>query len=246
VGSIPTRSRHTRSAARANRLRRAIPLLAAFGALVLPAVTAAQARDSARSGVTPATPPPLLTPADTATTPEAGQSAAQRSAPPPARNAAYHPPISPKTAFFSSLLLPGLGQARLDRSYAGALFFVTEIVGAYRLRQALIDLSYAQKHSHDSTLVVQTYNQDSLGQPAFDSTGAPSPATFGYARYDSARVGARKTHVEDWEAALAFNHLISAADAFVAAQLWDLPAHIRPKMAMLDDGRMFYGATVYW
>jgi hypothetical protein len=214
-------------------------LLAALAALVLPAVTVAQARDSARSGVTPATTPPLLTPADTAITPEASQSAAQRAAPAPPRNAAYHPPVSAKTAFFSSLLLPGLGQARLDRSYAGALFFVTEIVGVYRLRQALADLSYAQKHSHDSTLVVQAYTLDSLGQPTFDSTGAPSPATFGYARYDSARVGARKTHVEDWEAALVFNHLISAADAFVAAQLWDLPAHIRPKMAVLDDGRMF-------
>ena len=58
-------------------------------------------------------------------------------------------------------------------------------------------------------------------------------------------MSARKTHVEDWEAALVFNHLISAADAFVAAQLWDLPAH-SGRMAMLDDGRMFYGATVYW
>jgi hypothetical protein len=227
-------------------VRRTIGLIAALAALALPAVSLAQARDSARSGVTPATTPPLLAPTDTATTPTTSQIAPQRSAPPAARNSAYRPPISPKTAFFSSLLLPGLGQARLDRSYAGALFFVTEIVGVYRLRQAEIDLHYAQKHSHDSTLVVQTYNPDSLGQPTFDSTGAPAPSTFGYARYDSARVSARKTHVEDWEAALVFNHLISAADAFVAAQLWDLPAHIRPKMAMLDDGRMFYGATVYW
>jgi hypothetical protein len=246
VGSIPTRSRHTRSAPRANRLRGTITLLAGLAALVLPAVAAAQARDSARSGVTPATTPPLLTPTDTATTPQASQRPAQSATATAPRNAAYHPPVSAKTAFFSSLLVPGLGQARLDRSYAGALFFVTEIVGVYRLREALIDLSYAQKHSHDSTLVTQTYSPDSLGQPTFDSTGAPIPATFAYARYDSARVGARKTHVEDWEAAIAFNHLISAADAFVAAQLWDLPAHIRPKMAVLDDGRMFYGATVYW
>ena len=142
--------------------------------------------------------------------------------------------------------MPGLGQARLDRSYAGALFFVTEIVSVYRLRQAEIDLHYAQRHSHDSTLVTQTYAPDALGQPTFDSTGTPIPATFAYARYDSARVGARKTHVEDWEAALVFNHLISAADAFVAAQLWDLPAHIRPKVAVLDDGRMMYGASLYW
>jgi hypothetical protein len=144
------------------------------------------------------------------------------------------------------LLLPGLGQAKLDRSYAGALFFATEMIGIYRLRQAEVDLHYAQKHSHDSTLVVLTYQQDSSGQLQFDSTGSPIPSTFGYARYDSLRVQARKTHVEDWEAVLVFNHLISAADAFVAAQLWDLPAHVRPLVARTEDGRMLYGATATW
>jgi hypothetical protein len=214
----------------------------ALTALALPAVSRAQDRDSARSGVTPPSTPPLLAPSDTATT----QVVSQAASTPPPRNPGTHAPISAKSAFFSSLLVPGLGQARLDRSYAGALFFVTEIISVYRLRQAEIDLHYAQRHSHDSTLVVQTYSPDAFGQPTFDSTGTPIPATFAYARYDSARVGARKTHVEDWEAALLFNHLISAADAFVAAQLWDLPAHIRPKVAVLDDGRMMYGASLYW
>jgi hypothetical protein len=239
VGSIPTRSRHTRFRRNAGVAAVALSTIAVI-ALSRPAPAQAQERDSARSGVTPATTPPLLVPPDTAASPVTSQPNAPA---PPARP---HPPISPKTAFFSSVLVPGLGQARLDRSYAGALFFVTEIIGVYRLREALIDLRYAQKHSHDSTLVTQTYAPDSLGQPTFDSTGAPIPATFAYARYDSARVGARKTHVEDWEAALVFNHLISAADAFVAAQLWDLPAHIRPRVAVLDDGRMFYGASLYW
>jgi hypothetical protein len=216
--------------------------VAALVAPTMPAVSGAQERDSARSGVTPATTPPLLAPSDTATT----QVASRLAPTPPPRDPAAHPPVSAKTAFFSSLLVPGLGQARLDRSYAGALFFVTEIVSVYRLRQAEIDLHYAQRHSHDSTLVTQTYTPDALGQPTFDSTGTPIPATFAYARYDSARVGARKTHVEDWEAAVVFTHLISAADAFVAAQLWDLPAHIRPKVAVLDDGRMMYGASLYW
>jgi hypothetical protein len=192
--------------------------------------------------VTPATPPALLTPPPATSPTDAAAGSAPHAPPRPG----YHPPVSAKSAFFSSLLIPGLGQAKLDRSYAGALFFAAEMVGIFRLRQAEVDLHYAQRHSHDSTLVVQTYAQDGSGNVQFDSTGAPIPATFGYARYDSARVGARKTHVEDWEAALAFNHLISAADAFVAAQLWDLPAHVRPKLAMTDDGRMFYGATVTW
>ncbi len=241
VGSIPTRSRHTRSRWNAGVVAAALIAFAVI-ASSLPAAAGAQDRDSARSGVTPATTPPLLVSPDTATR----QVTSQPSAPAPPARPGLHAPVSAKTAFFSSLLVPGLGQARLDRSYAGALFFVTEMVSVYRLRQAAIDLHYAQKHSHDSTLVTQSYAPDSLGQPTFDSTGTPIPATFAYARYDSARVGARKTHLEDWEAALAFNHLISAADAFVAAQLWDLPAHIRPKVSVLDDGRMFYGASVYW
>jgi hypothetical protein len=241
VGSIPTRSRHTRSRWNAGVAAAALCTIAVI-VFSLPAAARAQERDSARSGVTPATPPPLLVPPDTGTRPVTSQP----SQPAPPARPGVHAPVSAKTAFFSSLLVPGLGQARLDRSYAGALFFVTEIISVYRLREALIDLRYAQKHSNDSTLVTQSYAPDSLGQPTFDSTGTPIPAAFAYARYDSARVGARKTHVEDWEAALVFNHLISAADAFVAAQLWDLPAHIRPKVSVLDDGRMFYGASVYW
>ena len=40
------------------------------------------------------------------------------------------------------------------------------------------------------------------------------------------RVAARRTHLEDWLALLVFNHLISGAEAFVSAQLWDLPGQV--------------------
>jgi hypothetical protein len=32
--------------------------------------------------------------------------------------------------------------------------------------------------------------------------------------------------VEDWAAAIIVNHLIAGIDAFVAAQLWELPARV--------------------
>lgn len=157
------------------------------------------------------------------------------------------PPISPKAAFLYSLALPGLGQAKLDRSYAAGMFFTVEAVSFEMARQALVDLKYAQAHVHDSTLVVQTYQVDSLGQALRDSTGKPIPATYAYARYDSARVDARKTHLEDWIAVIIFNHLLSGADAFVAAQLWDLPAHVHPVTGMSADGRSrLYGMSVSW
>lgn len=157
------------------------------------------------------------------------------------------PPVSPKAAFLYSLLLPGLGQAKLDRSYAAGLFFTVEAVSFAMARQALIDLKYAQAHVHDSTLVVQSYQTDSLGQATYDSAGHPIPAAYAYARYDSARVGARKTHLEDWLAVIVFNHLLAGADAFVAAQLWDLPAHVHPMTGESPDGqRQYYGLAVSW
>jgi len=236
VGSIPTRSRHTANGTAAGGRR---PLAAAVVvALALTACLAtAQQQDSARAGITREAPQPTATDAPLA--PVALQPVAPRPR--------SHPQVSAKTAFLSSLVLPGYGQARLDRSYAGALFFSAEAVAFSMLRQAEIDLRYAQAHVHDSTLVVRSYQVDSLGQVVRDSTGKPIPSTYGYARYDSTRVAARKTHVEDWIAALLFNHLISAADAFVAAQLWDLPAHVHPMTGMSSDGkRQLYGLSVTW
>jgi hypothetical protein len=208
--------------------------LASLSLLALASPVWAQQQDSARAGVSPADEP--------SPTPDLRPS---RPGAPDASS--RHPPIRPRSAFLYSLVMPGLGQAKLDRGYGGALFFSVEIVAFAMLRQAEIDLHYAQKHSHDSTLVVLTYAQDSsTGTLRRDSTGAPIPSTFGYARYDSARVAARKTHVEDWLAVLIFNHLIAGADAFVAAQLWDLPAHVHPMAARADNGRMLLGASVAW
>jgi hypothetical protein len=59
-----------------------------------------------------------------------------------------------------------------------------------------------------------------------DSTGALVVAEWATTRYGPGRVRARKTHVEDWVALLVFNHLVAAADAFVAAHLWDLPTRV--------------------
>ena len=51
----------------------------------------------------------------------------------------------------------------------------------------------------------------------------------------------RRLHYEDWLAVLVFNHLIAGADAYVAAQLWDLPGKVgdpaharRPALSVYD------------
>ena len=39
-------------------------------------------------------------------------------------------------------------------------------------------------------------------------------------------LGSRQQAVEDWTVLIIFNHLLSAADAFVAAHLWNVPIEI--------------------
>jgi hypothetical protein len=56
-------------------------------------------------------------------------------------------------------------------------------------------------------------------------------------RYDADLVRTRQLHVEDWLAVLAFNHLFAGADAFVAAQLWDIP--VRMTAAPSQNGPLF-------
>jgi hypothetical protein len=57
------------------------------------------------------------------------------------------------------------------------------------------------------------------------TTGVPDTA-YAAPRYSSELVRARRAHLEDWIAALVANHLISAADGFVAAHLWEVPVRV--------------------
>jgi hypothetical protein len=143
--------------------------------------------------------------------------------PPVHRDSVPKPPIPPGRAFLYSLLVPGLGQAKLDRPTLAAFFFTIEVVSIVQARQAAIDLAYAHRHHADSAV-----SRDSIinGVVQIDtSTGKPIEI-YQYNPYSSDRVNARGVHLEDWIAAIIFNHLISGADAFVAANLWDLPSRV--------------------
>jgi hypothetical protein len=143
--------------------------------------------------------------------------------PPVHRDSVAKPPIPPGRAFLYSLLVPGLGQAKLDRPVLAAMFFSIEVVSIVEARQAAIDLAYAHRHHNDAAS-----SRDSVigGKVVIDtSTGLPISIPQ-YNPYSSDRVNARGVHLEDWIAALIFNHLISGADAFVAANLWDLPSRV--------------------
>jgi hypothetical protein len=136
------------------------------------------------------------------------------------------PPVSAKRAFLYSFMLPGLGQAALDRPTAGALFFTIESIALAMLGKSIHDLREAERFARDS--VPLRFAVDTSGRIARNADGTPrfEPAPNRYAGQPS-YVASRRTHLEDWIAVLVFNHLISGADAFVAAQLWDLPGQVR-------------------
>lgn len=135
------------------------------------------------------------------------------------------PPITPRRAFFSSLMIPGSGQAALDRPYAGGVFLLVEALSLTMLHRAGEDLRLARRFARDS--IPLTYQTDPVtGAVARDSLGLPTVATWQVSRYAGEIVRSRRLQVEDWLAVLFFNHLFAGADAYVAAQLWDLPEMI--------------------
>jgi hypothetical protein len=134
------------------------------------------------------------------------------------------PPLSPGRAFLSSFLLPGLGQARLERHMAGTLYFAVEAVSVAMLAKSANDLRVAKAHENDA--VVNRYQTDASGAPIVGDDGMPIPQDTVRSRFNSERVAARATHVEDWIAILVFNHLFAGLDALVSSLLWDVPIRV--------------------
>jgi hypothetical protein len=129
-----------------------------------------------------------------------------------ARKALPKPPLSPKRAFLYSLALPGYAQSVLNRPTAGAIFIVTESIALAMLRESSADLRQAKRFATDSLVVV-----------GYSESGAPITQA---SAYTESFINTRKGHLEDWIAFLIANHLFAAADAYVAAHLWDLPSQI--------------------
>jgi hypothetical protein len=146
-------------------------------------------------------------------------------APQAARDTITGPPISPRSAFLRSLIVPGLGQAALDRGTAGGIFVSLEALSLLMTIKSKRDLRVARRLETDSVFF-EIDGQDTV-----------------FVNPVAGRVRARKQHVEDWVALLIFNHLFAAADAFVAAQLWDVPARVSVQR---DGDRTRLTATVRW
>lgn len=135
------------------------------------------------------------------------------------------PPITPGRAFRLSLVFPGAGQAQLDRPYAGGVFLAIEAISLAMLHRSAEDLQLARSFRGDS--MPASYQIDATtGLAARDTLGNPIVTAWDVPRYTDAFVRTRRLHLEDWMAVLIFNHLFAGADAYVAAQLWDLPGKV--------------------
>ena len=134
--------------------------------------------------------------------------------------------MTPHRAFLTSLLVPGYAQTVFGRDHAAMLFAVIEVGSIGMARKSAMDLAEAKALAKDS--IVATYQIDpNTGLAVIDpKTGLPIPETYIASRFTPDRVKARRTHYEDWIAAIVFNHLFSGADAYVAANLWDFKANI--------------------
>lgn len=143
-----------------------------------------------------------------------------------------NPPISTKRAFLYSLALPGYGQSRLDRGTSGALFSSIELAALVMVRRSQADVREARR-----------YRIDTLPAEFTVASGLFTPAGRFTNRFTRDLQRARRLHTEDWLAVIAFNHLFAAADAFVAAQLWDVPVGLS---ARPDPNGVAVVATIRW
>ena len=141
------------------------------------------------------------------------------------------PPLSPRRAFLYSLLIPGYSQSILGRPRAGAVQLVFEAAAIVMIRQSAADVREARRNLSDSIVVSFVNDQ---GQPEIRKEA--TAFTPGLLR-------SRRSHLEDWIAVLLANHLFSAADAYVAALLWDLPVEVQ---ATARQGETRVGLRLGW
>jgi hypothetical protein len=92
-----------------------------------------------------------------------------------------------------------------------------EMAAAVMVGKSLADLRAAKAFRADS--VPGFIPVDATGVRTGQTSLVPAPFTNDLVR-------ARRLHLEDWISAVLFNHLISGAEAYVTANLFDLPAQI--------------------
>ncbi len=152
--------------------------------------------------------------------------------------AAAAPPISPRRAFLYSLALPGTGQSILSRPTAGSVFVAAEAGTLAMIAKSANDLRAARALARDSVIF------------KYDTASARGPGQLPFRRLTAGalrartRIPARRAHLEDWITILVVNHFLAGADAYVAANLWDVPTDVN--IAAAPAGGMLIAARFAW
>lgn len=111
----------------------------------------------------------------------------------------------PLNYFFRSLLIPGWGQASLDRKLTGGIFMAFEGIAVGMALKSHYELRYLE-------------------------------------RTNSERVAGKRSERQDWLFLIGVNHLFSALEAFVSANLYDFPGDLSARP--LPYGRTGFGMTL--
>jgi len=111
---------------------------------------------------------------------------------------------------------------------------LVESMAIAMLRESAADVREARRMSGDS--VVTSYVDPNTGAALAKPDLSPR-------RFDPDYVHVRQSHVEDWIAFIVANHLFSGADAFVAANLWDVRTQLQLRLG--PDGARI-GAKLTW
>jgi hypothetical protein len=183
--------------------------------LLTPSYLTAQRADSTRAGVT-------------------------RDQRPAARDTTNKLPFSPGRAFLTSFAAPGLAQVRMGRPKAATLFLVVEAGALGMSVKSWSDLSKAKDARKDTVVTPVLVD----GVQVIDSVTGKPKVTVEFSNPNLVgRIKARRTHLEDWLAAMFFNHLFAGADAYVAANLSDFNTNV--EVTSTDQGLRFM-ARVAW
>ena len=147
------------------------------------------------------------------------------------------PPLTPRRAFLYSLFAPGSAQSILGRPTAGSIFVAAEAGTFAMIAKSVNDLRAARAIVNDS--VVSSY-----AIPAGGTEPLPVYRRTAGALRAQSRIPARRAHVEDWITILIVNHFLAGADAYVAANLWDVPTDV--SVAPSPNGGLQVGARLAW
>jgi len=147
------------------------------------------------------------------------------------------PPITPRRAFLYSLMAPGSAQSILGRPTAGSVFVAAEAGTFAMIAKSVNDLRAARAIAGDSVVV-------SYRLPAGGTVPLPVYQRTAGALRAQSRIPARRAHVEDWITILIVNHFLAGADAYVAANLWDVPTDV--SVAPAAGGGVQVGARLAW